>query len=147
MIQTTTRYLLPAMLNTTRPFFRMLALPISLFTSAGVRQSAALTCRYHVNAASRASAYAGLLSRNAFSVLSAMTLTVTDYHSPRLGPNVFAIAEVSSNRPSLRLVDGDEAADEDARAFYQRFDFEPSPVDPLQMLLLVKDIKRAAGLA
>ena len=39
------------------------------------------------------------------------------------------------------------AKDEDARAFYQRFDFEPSPVDPLQMLLLAKDIKRAAGLA
>ncbi len=37
------------------------------------------------------------------------------------------------------------AKDEDARAFYERFDFEPSPVDPLQMFLLMKDLKRAAG--
>ena len=38
------------------------------------------------------------------------------------------------------------AKDEDARAFYERFDFEASPVDPLQMSLLMKDLKRAAGL-
>ena len=39
------------------------------------------------------------------------------------------------------------AKDEDARASYQRFDFEPSPVDPLQMFLFMKDLKRAASLA
>lgn len=38
------------------------------------------------------------------------------------------------------------AKDKDARAFYERFDFEPSPVEPLQMFLLMKDLKRAAGL-
>ncbi len=38
------------------------------------------------------------------------------------------------------------AKDKDAQAFYERFDFEPSPVDPLQMFLLMKDLKRAAGL-
>ena len=37
------------------------------------------------------------------------------------------------------------AKDENARRFYERFDFEPSPIDPLQLLLLVKDLKRAAG--
>ncbi len=36
--------------------------------------------------------------------------------------------------------------DEDARAFYERFDFEASPLDPLQMFLLKKDLKRAAGM-
>ena len=35
------------------------------------------------------------------------------------------------------------AKDEDARAFYERFDFEPSPLDPMQMFLLMKDLKRA----
>lgn len=37
------------------------------------------------------------------------------------------------------------AKDENARRFYERFDFEPSPIDPLQLFLLVKDLKRAAG--
>ncbi len=37
------------------------------------------------------------------------------------------------------------ANDERARSFYQRFDFEPSPIDPLHLFLLVKDLKRAAG--
>jgi predicted N-acetyltransferase YhbS len=32
------------------------------------------------------------------------------------------------------------AKDEKARQFYSRFDFEPSPVDPLKMMLLIKDI-------
>src|SRR5206468_11500656 len=33
------------------------------------------------------------------------------------------------------------AKDEGARAFYERFGFEPSPVDPLRLFLLMKDIK------
>lgn len=37
------------------------------------------------------------------------------------------------------------AKDENARRFYERFDFEPSPIDPLQLFLLVKDLKRTAG--
>ena len=42
------RYLLPAMLNTARPSLRMLALRMSRLISAGLPQSAALTCRYHI---------------------------------------------------------------------------------------------------
>lgn len=38
------------------------------------------------------------------------------------------------------------AKDETARAFYERFDFMPSPVDPLQMFLLMKDMRHALGL-
>ncbi len=38
------------------------------------------------------------------------------------------------------------AKDEMARAFYERFDFVPSPVDPLQMFLLMKDVRHALGL-
>ncbi len=34
-----------------------------------------------------------------------------------------------------------DAQDDQARGFYQRFDFEPSPIDPLQMFLLTKDIR------
>lgn len=37
-----------------------------------------------------------------------------------------------------------QAKDERARAFYERFGFEPSPIHPLQLLLLVKDIKISA---
>ena len=34
------------------------------------------------------------------------------------------------------------AKDEAARRFYEHFDFDPSPVDPLQLFLLVKEIAR-----
>jgi GNAT superfamily N-acetyltransferase len=33
------------------------------------------------------------------------------------------------------------ALNEDARGFYMRFDFEPSPVHPLHLMLLIKDIR------
>lgn len=33
------------------------------------------------------------------------------------------------------------AKDEDARAWYAHFDFEPSPTDPFHLFLLLKDIK------
>jgi GNAT superfamily N-acetyltransferase len=36
------------------------------------------------------------------------------------------------------------ALNEEARQFYMRFDFEPSPVHPLHLMLLMKDI-RASG--
>jgi len=35
------------------------------------------------------------------------------------------------------------AIDEAARRFYQHFEFEPSPVEPFQLLLLLKDLRRA----
>lgn len=37
------------------------------------------------------------------------------------------------------------ATDDAARRWYARFDFEPSPTDPLHLFLLVKDIARAIG--
>jgi GNAT superfamily N-acetyltransferase len=33
------------------------------------------------------------------------------------------------------------AIDEDARRFYQHFNFEPSPVDPMHLMLLIKDLR------
>ncbi len=35
------------------------------------------------------------------------------------------------------------AKDEKARTFYQQFDFEPSPIDPLKLMLLLKDAKKS----
>ena len=35
------------------------------------------------------------------------------------------------------------AIDERARRFYEHFEFESSPVDPFQLLLLLKDLRRA----
>lgn len=35
------------------------------------------------------------------------------------------------------------AKDPKARAFYERFDFEASPLDPFQLLLLLKDVRRS----
>jgi GNAT superfamily N-acetyltransferase len=37
------------------------------------------------------------------------------------------------------------AKDDTAKAFYQHFDFMPSPTDPLHLFLLVKELRRAAG--
>jgi len=37
------------------------------------------------------------------------------------------------------------AQDEEARSFYERFDFDPSPADPLHLLLLMKDLRKAIG--
>ena len=35
------------------------------------------------------------------------------------------------------------AIDEAARRFYEHFGFEPSPLDPFQLLLLLKDVRKA----
>lgn len=37
------------------------------------------------------------------------------------------------------------AKDEAARAFYERFDFLPSPTDPLHLFLPMKDLRRIVG--
>jgi GNAT superfamily N-acetyltransferase len=37
------------------------------------------------------------------------------------------------------------AKDDAASAFYQHFDFQPSPSDPLHLFVLMKDLRRAAG--
>jgi GNAT superfamily N-acetyltransferase len=38
------------------------------------------------------------------------------------------------------------AKDDPARRFYERHDFEPSPVSPLQLMMLIKDVRRTLGL-
>jgi predicted N-acetyltransferase YhbS len=35
-----------------------------------------------------------------------------------------------------------QAKDDRARAFYERFGFEPSPIQPLQLMLLLKDCRK-----
>jgi predicted N-acetyltransferase YhbS len=37
------------------------------------------------------------------------------------------------------------ALHDDARSFYRHFDFEPSPTDPLHLLLLIKDARKLIG--
>lgn len=37
------------------------------------------------------------------------------------------------------------AIDDAARRFYEHFNFDPSPVDPFQLMLLLKDIRKALG--
>jgi GNAT superfamily N-acetyltransferase len=37
------------------------------------------------------------------------------------------------------------AKDEAARAFYERFDFEPSPTDPFHLFVVLKDIRQLVG--
>jgi GNAT superfamily N-acetyltransferase len=49
-----------------------------------------------------------------------------------------AVAEQTGMR--LLLV---HAINDGARSFYERFGFEPSPTDPMNLQLLIKDIRRA----
>jgi hypothetical protein len=37
------------------------------------------------------------------------------------------------------------AIDDEARRFYEHFQFDRSPVDPFQLMLLMKDIRKALG--
>ncbi|MGI8841282.1 MAG: hypothetical protein ACR2F8_10975 [Caulobacteraceae bacterium] len=37
------------------------------------------------------------------------------------------------------------AKDDEARAFYERFDFDPSPADPFHLFLLIKDVSALMG--
>ena len=37
------------------------------------------------------------------------------------------------------------AKDENVRAFYEKFDFIPSPTDPLHLFVLLKDVRRILG--
>jgi GNAT superfamily N-acetyltransferase len=37
------------------------------------------------------------------------------------------------------------AKDDSAKAFYEHFDFEPSPSDPYHLLLIMKDLLRFIG--
>ena len=37
------------------------------------------------------------------------------------------------------------AKDEKARRFYERFDFEPSPIDPMKLMLLIKDARKTVS--
>ncbi len=39
------------------------------------------------------------------------------------------------------------AKDEPAKAFYQRYGFEPSPTDPFRLFLLMKDLKASLGIS
>jgi hypothetical protein len=37
------------------------------------------------------------------------------------------------------------AKDEEARRFYEHFDFVPSPTDPMHLFVLLKDVQRASN--
>jgi hypothetical protein len=37
------------------------------------------------------------------------------------------------------------ALDDEAKAFYTRYDFEPSPVDDMTLMLLMKDVRKTLG--
>lgn len=37
------------------------------------------------------------------------------------------------------------AKDEKARSFYERFNFEPSPIDPMKLMLLIKDARKSVA--
>lgn len=69
---------------------------------------------------------------------------VTDYQGHGLGGGLLKDALLRTLQASeiagLRAFSV-HAKDEDARAFYERFDFIPSPADPFLLFVLLKDVK------
>lgn len=70
------------------------------------------------------------------------------YHSQGIGKGLLKDALLRTTQAAdiagirVLLV---HAKDEAAKQWYQQFDFEESPTDPLHLFLLVKDIKKALG--
>ena len=68
-----------------------------------------------------------------------------DFQSQRIGSGLLkdclkrvnAAADILGIRALLV-----HAKDEQARAWYENFDFEPSPTDPLHLFLMLKDIRK-----
>ncbi len=56
-------------------------------------------------------------------------------------PRVVAASDIIGGRALLV-----HAKDESAKSFYQHFGFEPSPVDPFHLYLLLKDIRKTLGI-
>ena len=53
---------------------------------------------------------------------------------------IYAAVEIIGGRAVLV-----HAIDDSARRFYEYFNFEPSPLDPFQLMLLLKDLRRAVS--
>ena len=49
--------------------------------------------------------------------------------------HVFAFEDINAQAPK----------DKNAKAFYEHFNFEPSPSDPFHLLLIMKDVLRSVG--
>lgn len=79
-------------------------------------------------------------------VLLARLAVDIQYHKQGLGKALLFDAlqrvEAAADIVGVRAVMV-HAIDDQARQFYQHFDFDPSPVDPFQLLLLLKDIRKA----
>lgn len=67
------------------------------------------------------------------------------WHAQRVGKALLRHAVErtlhASQIAGIRAIAG-HAKHDDARAFYQRFDFIPSPADPMHLFVLLKDIRR-----
>ena len=50
---------------------------------------------------------------------------------------ILQAAEIAGIRPFAV-----QAKDEQARAFYAKFEFNPSPTDPMHLFVLLKDVRR-----
>lgn len=89
------------------------------------------------------------LARHPVPIMLLARLAVsTDYQGRKLGAGLLKDAMLRTLRAAdiagIRAIAA-HAKDDQARAFYQHFDFTPSPSDPYHMLLLIKDLRSALG--
>jgi predicted N-acetyltransferase YhbS len=87
------------------------------------------------------------LARHPVPVIVLARLAVDQHEQGQgLGSGLLKDALIRASQASNEIGARDvlvHAKDEEARAFYERFDFEASPTDPFHLFLLMKDIKRA----
>lgn len=90
------------------------------------------------------------LARHPVPVMLLARLAVArSHHGKRIGAGLLKdamlrtlqAAEIAGLRAVLV-----HAKDDEARAFYERFDFVPSPTDPHHLIVLLKDVRAQVGL-
>jgi len=83
-------------------------------------------------------------------MLLARLAVASSFQGMRLGSGLLTNAMMRSLQASeiagIRAIVV-HAKDDEARAFYERFDFTPSPTDAYHLMLLMKDVRAIAGSA
>lgn len=87
--------------------------------------------------------------RNISVVLLARLAVDTDHQSKGVGRSLLRHAMersvIAAESIGLRAILV-HAKDEEARGWYEKYGFEPSPTDPLHLILLMKDVRATLGI-
>jgi GNAT superfamily N-acetyltransferase len=93
----------------------------------------------------------GLARHSVPMMILAKLAVAKDWQRKRLGTGMLKDAvlrtlkamEIAGNFRGILV----HAKDEDSKRFYERFDFVPSPSDPLHLMVLLKDLRKAIDIS